>query len=149
MMRRIMSMLAVWALAVSGIAGQGSARVSYRVQLIRATDVSESLPAGSSRVGSELAGILHGPLKWQHYWNVCERKVVVVEGRVKRVPLINGREVEVDLSVRNRRTVAAFQDGKLLGRTAVPAGVGISLIGGKRYEKSDWFVAVQRDTPID
>ena len=148
-MRWIVILLAGCALVLAGIVGPSGARVRYKVQLIRATDAAESVPTGSTPVGSELAGILHGPFKWQHYWKICEQKVDINKGSVKRVGLINDRDVEIDLTVRNKRTVTAFQKGNFIGRTAIPVGHGLSLIGGARDENSGWFVVVRRDKPRD
>jgi hypothetical protein len=134
---------------VSGTAGPDETRIKYTVQLIRATDACESLPSGSTFVDPELYGILHGPLKWQHYWKICERQVVVKEGQSKRISLINARDVEIDLTVQNKRTVTAFQNSRIMGRSAIPAGKDLSLIGGARDKDSDWFIMVQRDKAKD
>jgi hypothetical protein len=61
--------------------------------------------------------------------------------------LSNGREVEIDLSRRGKRTVTAFQSGRLLDRTIMPAGDAMTLIGGDRDQKSAWFIVVRRDKP--
>jgi hypothetical protein len=146
-MRCILSLLVGGALVTSVVAATTGTEVCYKVALIRATDDAESLPAGSTHVSPELAEILHGPLKWEHYWKVCEKKVAVTDGAKKKVLLINDREVEIDLSVTNKRTVIAYQSGKVLNKSTVCRGQKISLMGGKRDEDSGWFVVVRRDEP--
>jgi hypothetical protein len=148
-MRWITSFLVGYALTVSGTVTPDETKLTYTVQLIRATDNCESLPRGSTPVDPELAGIFHGPLKWQHYWKICERQMAVSEGQAKRIPLINSRDVEIDLTKRNERTVTAFQRGNFMGRATVPVGKGFSLIGGKRDYKSSWFIVVRRDALRD
>jgi hypothetical protein len=68
---------------------------------------------------------------------------------VRRVQLGNGREAEIDLSSAKERKVAAFQDGRLVDRTSVPQGEGMTIIGGSREDKSVWFIVVRRDKPQD
>ncbi len=135
------------ALAICGFAGATSPKVAYRVALIRATDSSEALPAGSVRLTSDVAGILHGPLKWKDYYKICERKVEVGAGQVKKVTLMNGRAVEIDRTVPNKRTVTAYQDGRAVARTIMPAGKCSTLIGGSRDIDSGWFIMVRREQP--
>jgi hypothetical protein len=147
-MRCIASFLVGCALAISAMARPDKDEISYNVQLIRATDAAEPLP-GSRPAGSRLVQLLHGPLKWKHYWSICERKVSMKRGRAKRVPLLNAREVEIDLTVQNQRTVTAFQNGKIMSRSAVPVGEGFSLLGGERDQDSGWFILVRSETAGD
>ncbi len=145
MLRWITCSLAACAVVAAVTSDAGEPRFNYTVQLVRATDTSESLPPGSAPVSPELSRMLHGPLKWRHYWNVCERRVQLEEGRAKRIPLTNAREVEIDLTSGGKRTVTAFQGGKAVARSEIPRGGGISLIGGPRDASSGWFVVVRRD----
>ena len=68
---------------------------------------------------------------------------------MNRVQLGNGREAEIDLSSAKERKVAAFQNGKLVDRTVMPHGEGMTIIGGSREDKSVWFIVVRRDKPPD
>jgi hypothetical protein len=131
-------------LTIPGFAGPGAGQVAYRVQLIRATDGEQPPQAESKPVDSKLAAVFRGPLKWKHYWNVCERKVVVARGSTARVRLINAREAEIDLSRDDQRTVSAFQQGQRVCRSTMPLGEGITIIGGSRDATSGWFIAVRR-----
>jgi hypothetical protein len=137
-------MFAVMAGAMAGVA---NGQVTYYVQLIRGTDAAEPPLAGSKRVGACLAGVFRGPLKWNNYWEICQRKVEVAPGRSARVSLINAREVEIDLTKPGQRTVTAFQNGNSVDRTTVPASGAMTLIGGERDQKSIWFIVVRRDKP--
>ena len=128
--------------------GEGQERsITYYVQLIRSSDSEQPPQAESRRVGTKLAGTFCGMLKWKHYWEVCQRKTEVIPGRATMVWLSNGREVEIDLGRRGKRTVTAFQNGRLVERTIVPAGEAMTLIGGDRDQKSAWFIVVRRDKP--
>jgi len=147
MMRWSVSLAAGLALVICGFAGNSGPKVAYLVQLIRATDSPKALPAGSERLTSDVAGILHGPLKWKNYYKICEREVEVAEGQVKRVNLINGRAVEIDLTTPNKRTVTAFQDGRAVARAIVPVGKCSTLVGGARDADSGWFIVVRREHP--
>jgi hypothetical protein len=147
MMRRAVNIFLVAAFALTGAARADEGAVRYCVQLIRGTDSDQPPVAGSLRVGNQLAATLSGPLKWKHYWRVCERKIAVRTGGKARVQLLNGREVEIDLTRHDRRSVAAFQDGQFVDRTVRPAGEAVTLIGGYRDQDSGWFIAVRRDEP--
>ena len=70
-------------------------------------------------------------------------------GQVGRVRLGNGREAEIDLRSPKERKVAAFQGGKVVDRTSMPTGEGMTIIGGSRDDKSVWFIVVRRDKPQD
>jgi len=59
------------------------------------------------------------------------------------------REVEIDLSNRNRRKVTAFENGKVIQRAMRPSGEGMTVIGGERDATSAWFIVVRRDRPDD
>jgi hypothetical protein len=144
---RTVNILIVSAFALAGVARADDGAVRYRVQLIRGTDSDQPPVAGSLRVGNQLATTLRGPLKWKHYWQVCERKIAVRPGRKARMLLLNGREVEIDLTQHDRRAVAAFQGGRFVDRTVRPLGEAITLIGGSRDQASAWFIAVRRDQP--
>jgi hypothetical protein len=146
-MWRFASKLVVVAFAVAGGAGAQERAVTYYIQLIRSSDSEQPPQAESRRVGTKLAGTFCGVLKWKDYWEICQRKAEVIPGRATMVWLSNGREVEIDLSRRGKRTVTAFQNGRLVDRTIVPAGEAMTLIGGDRDQKSAWFIVVRRDKP--
>ena len=146
-MWRFASMLSGAAIAVTGAVRGQERPITYYVQLIRSSDSEQPPQAESRRVGTKLAGTFCGVLKWKHYWEVCQRKTEVIPGRATMVWLSNGREVEIDLGRRGKRTVTAFQNGRLVERTIVPAGEAMTLIGGDRDQKSAWFIVVRRDKP--
>jgi hypothetical protein len=146
-MWRFASMLAVAAFAVAGAVRAQERAVTYYVQLIRSSDSEQPPQAESKRVGTKLARAFRGVLKWKNHWEICQRKAEVIPSRATMVWLSNGREVEIDLSRRGKRTVTAFQSGRLLDRTIMPAGDAMTLIGGDRDQKSAWFIVVRRDKP--
>jgi hypothetical protein len=146
-MWRFASILAVAAFAVTGAVWGQDRALTYYIQLIRSSDSAQPPEAGSKRVGTKLAGTFCGVLKWNNYWEICQRQADVIPGGTTKVRLSNGREVEIDLSRRGKRTVTAFKNGRLLDRTIVPAGEAMTLIGGDRDQKSAWFIVVRRDKP--
>jgi hypothetical protein len=146
-MWRLACILAVAAFAVAGTVRAQERAVTYYVQLIRSSDSEQAPQAESRRVGTKLAETFCGVLKWKNYWEICQRKAEVILGRATMVWLSNGREVEIDLRRRGKRTVTAFQNGRLVDRTIVPAGEAMAVIGGDRDQKSAWFIVVRRDRP--
>lgn len=146
-MRRILSILAVSAIAFTEVARAENGATRYYVQLVQGTDSDHPPQAGSRHVGARLTGTLRGVFRWRNYWEICQRKVEVFPGRTRKVDLANGREAEVDLTRPDKRTVAAFQNGKMVNRTVGPAGESITMIGGNRDQTSGWFIVVRRDKP--
>ncbi len=146
-MWRIVSILAVAAVALTGVAKAEESVIPYYVQLLRGTDSGLPPEPGSRQVGPRLAGKLQGVFKWKHYWELCQRKVEVLPGRKVRVRLANEREVEIDRTLPDKRTVTAFQNGQLVDRTVGPVGESMTLIGGDHDQASVWFIVVRRDKP--
>ena len=146
-MWRFASMLSGAAIAVTGAVRGQERPITFYVQLIRSSDSEQPPQAESRRVGTKLAGTFCGVLRWKNYWEICQRKAEVIPDRATMVWLSNGREVEIDLRRRGKRTVTAFQNGTLVDRTIMPAGEAMTLIGGDRDQKSAWFIVVRRDKP--
>ena len=143
----VILMVAGLALASEAKADEGAA--TFYVQLIRGTDTDQAPVPGAKSVGPKLAGTFRPVFKCKGFWEINRQQVAVLPGKVKRVQLGNGREAEIDLSSAKERKVAAFQDGRLVDRTSVPHGDGMSIIGGSREDKSVWFIVVRRDKPQD
>ena len=104
---------------------------------------------GQGGLGPKLAGTFRPVFKCKGFWEINRQQVTVPPGKFKRVQLGNGREAEIDLTSAKERRVAAFQDGKLVDRTVMPQGDGMTIIGGSREDKSVWFIVVRRDKPPD
>jgi hypothetical protein len=146
-MWQVVCIIAVSVFTLTGAAEAQERPITYYVQLVRGTDSDQPPQSGSRLVGAKLAEKFHSVFKWKHYWEINQRKVEVNPGRSARVDLANGRAVEIDLRAGNQRTVAAFENGKLLDRTVGPMGGGMTFIGGNRDQKSAWFLVVRRDKP--
>ena len=148
-MRRMMVILTLVALALAGEAKAGAEATTYYVQLIRGTDTDQPPAPGSKRVGRKLAETFGPVFKCKGYWEINRQEVALSPGQVGRVRLGNGREAEIDLRGPKERKVTAFQDGKVVDRTSMPKGEGMTIIGGSRDDKSVWFIVVRRDKPQD
>ena len=148
-MRRLLVILILTA-AVLADERRAEAQVStFYVQLIRGTD-TEKAPAPQCKcVGRKLAQTFSPVFKCKGYWEMNRQRVALSLGQVTRVQLGNGRAAEIDLRDPKERKVAAFADGQLVDRTTIPKGEGMTIIGGKRQDKSVWFIVVRRDKPED
>src|SRR5262249_19674974 len=104
---------------------------------------------GGRPVGIKVARRLRAALNWKNYWEVNSRQVAVCCGNATRVCLSKEREVEIDLTDRNRRKVTAFENGRVVQRTLRPVGEGMTVIGGERDQESAWFIVVRRDSPAE
>jgi hypothetical protein len=143
----VVCILAVSVFTLTGAAQAQERPITYYVQLVRGTDSDQPPQTGSKLVGAKLAEKFHSVFKWKHYWETNQRKVEVNPGRSARVDLANGRAVKIDLRAGNQRTVAAFENGKLVDRIVSPMSEAMTLIGGSRDQKSVWFIVVRRDKP--
>jgi hypothetical protein len=121
--------------------------IRYYVQLVRCTDSEVPPQVGSKRVGPKLAETFSEVLRWKAYWEICRRETEVVPGQTSKVRLNDGRSVEIGIGAHGKRTIAAFQNGKLVDRLVVPRGEAMTLIGRDRDPKSAWFIVVRRDKP--
>jgi hypothetical protein len=146
-MRRLILVLMLMAVALAGETRATAQAKVYYVQLIRGTD-TENPPAPKSKcVGRKLAETFGPVFSCKAYWEINRQQVSVSSGQVARVALGNGSEAEIDLRSPKARKVGAFVNGQLVDRTTVPEGQGMTIIGGKREDKSVWFIVVRRDKP--
>jgi hypothetical protein len=148
MRRTILGVLFV-AFILNGTPPTGHQANTFYVQLVRGNNEDAPPEPGSRPVGIKIARRLRAALNWKNYWEVNSREVAICSGKASRVCLSKGREVEIDLSNRNRRRVTAFENGRVVQRTLRPVGEGMTVIGGERDQESAWFIVVRRDRPAD
>ena len=122
---------------------------TFYVQLVRGTNEDAPPQPGSRPVGIKVARHLKAALTWKNYWELNCRQVAVCSGKATRVCLSKDRQVEIELTRRNRRKVTAFENGRVVQRMLRPAGEGMTVIGGERDKESAWFIVVRRDRPAD
>ena len=148
-MRRLMVILMVTAVTLASEARAAGQANTFYVHLIRGTDTEQPPLPRAKGVGQKLAETFRAVFKCKAYWEINRQEVTVSPGRVACVPLGNGREAEIDVRSPKARKVAAFLNGQLVDRTTMPAGEGMTIIGGSREDKSVWFIVVRRDKPAD
>jgi hypothetical protein len=148
-MRRLIVIVILMAVALAGEMGAAPQATTFYVQLIRGTDSAQPPVPRSKCVGHKLAETFRPVFNCKAYWEINRQEVMVSPERVARVQLGNGREAEIDLRCPKARKVAAFHNGQLVDRTIIPAGEGMTIIGGSREDKSVWFIVVRRDKPAD
>jgi hypothetical protein len=122
---------------------------TFYIQLVRGNNEDAPPEPGSRPVGIKVARHLRSALNWNNYWEIKRCQVAVCSGKVARVCLSKGREVEIDLTKGKCRKVTAFENGRVVQRMSRPAGEGMTLIGGERDGASAWFIVVRRDPPVD
>lgn len=144
-----MIILVLMAVALASESRAAAQTSTFYVQLIRGTDTAQPPVPRSKCLGPKLAETFRPVFRCKAYWEINRQEVTVLPGRVARVQLGNGREAEIDLRTEKARKVAAFQNGQLVDRTTMPAGEGMTIIGGSREDKSVWFIVVRRDKPAD
>jgi hypothetical protein len=137
------------AFATGGTARADEGSAIFYVQLIRGTETEQAPAPGAKSVGPKLVETFRPVFKCKGFWEINRQQVAVSPGKARRVQLGNGREAEIDLSSAKERKVAAFQNGRLVDRTVMPAGEGMTIIGGCREDRSVWFIVVRRDKPRD
>ena len=122
---------------------------TFYVQLVRGNNDDAPPQPGSRPVGMKVARHLRSALNWKNYWEVNRQQVAVCTGNTMRVCLSKERSVEINLTNRGRRSVIAFEKGKVVQRTSRPMGECMTVIGGERDPESAWFIVVRRDKPAD
>lgn len=148
-MRRLMVMLMAAAMALITATGAKAQTSTFYVQLIRGTDTERPPEPKAKCVGHKLAQTFGPVFNCRSYWEINRQEVALSAGQVRRVHLGNGREAEIDLRSPKERKVAAYHNGQLIDQTTMPAGNGMTIIGGKREDKSVWFIVVRRDKPVE
>ena len=148
-MRRIIVILTLVSFALASAANAQAPATTFYIQLIRGTETNQPPVPGTKRVGPKLAETFRSAFKCKGFWEIERREVEVAPGQVKRVELGSERAVEIDLRSPKERKVTAYHSGKVADRTVVPAGDGMSIIGGNREDKTVWFIVVRRDKPSD
>ena len=146
-MRRMKVILMALALALAGEVKAARA-CHHLLQVIRGTDTNQPPAPGAKCVGPKLAETFRPVFKCKGFWEI-DRREEAVAWKIKRVELGNERAVEIDLRSPKERKVTAYHSGKVADRTVVPAGDGMTIIGGDREDKSVWFIVVRRDKPQD
>lgn len=146
-MKSVAILLGFLALSGAWASAAEAAPKTYYVQLVRGTDADQKPPEATKAIEGQLAGHFHKVFRWKHYWELGSQQVVVNPGEMRRVRFANGREVQIDLSEPKLRTVAAFENGKLVSRTHAPRGETMTLMGGDREAGTSWFIVVRRDKP--
>ena len=145
-MRRFVGWLCFAAVGLTALGGVPEGAITYYVQLVRGTDANYPPVPACRPVGPRLVATFR-PMKWKRYWEICRRSVTLEAGQTGRVRLGNGREVEIDLSVPQKRKVTAYQDGQVVDRITSPQGAIMTITGGDRDPQSVWFIVVRRDKP--
>ena len=145
MRRSFLGLALAAAVVVSGSANPGV--LVYQVQLVRGTDSASPPTADSHKVAPALAHSFQNVFKWKHYWLIRSQQIRVALGQKQRTRFDSDREVEIDLTDPAKRTVAAFDRGRVVERTICPRGPTMTLIGRDRDQVSAWFIVVRPESP--
>jgi hypothetical protein len=146
-MRHVVGWLSLLVFALAAFGQADERAVTYYVQLVRGTD-GDKPPAPACRpAGPRLVATFRPVMKWKNYWEISCKSVTLNTGQTSRIRLGNGREVEIDLRLANKRQVTAYQDGVMVDRTISPLGASMTITGGDRDPQSVWFIVVRRDKP--
>ena len=139
-------------LAVVGLNAASAAeaeKTTFYVQLIRGNNDEKPPVADAKRIGPKLSKQLQPVFAWKSYWQVNRLEVPLASGQKTKVQLSKEREVEIDLTHPDKRTVIIYAQGKEVSRITRPVGEAMSIGGGDRDGKSGWFIVVRRDKPSD
>ena len=126
-----------------------SEKLNYSVQLIRGSNGTKPPVLEAKPIGAKLSKKLRPVFNWQSYWEMNRQHVELARGQKAKVRLSKEREVEIDLTRRDKRTVTAYEGGRALSRITRPVGGGMTITGGDRDSKTVWFIVVRRDKPAN
>ena len=134
-------------LACVGLSEADKGPAAYYVQLIRGTDEDKAPEPNSKLLSPQETGSFRSVFKWKSYWQMSLQRLEVAEGRRTKIRLNPEREVEIDLTQPEHRSVRAFHNGKLMQCALCPRGEARTLIGGDRDSNSAWFIVISRKAP--
>lgn len=106
-----------------------SGKIISCVQLVRGSNDAQA-PEPGTTIGPRVAAQLRPLFSWANYWEINRQQIPVASGEKVRVRLNSHREVEIDLTTRGERTVAAFSNSEPVPRLAEPIGGRMTIIGG-------------------
>lgn len=145
----VLLLLAAWGLhaATPGADAPSSARLTYYVQLIRATDQERRQEATWKPVGPKLSQRLSPVFRWKRYWEVVCQPLSVEEGKVSRSRLSDLRQVEIEMVNPSEIEIRIFVKGKMTQTSRQLIRTHMAIMGGERTKDEAWFVVVRRDKP--
>jgi hypothetical protein len=146
-MKRMTLVWLLWLWGASLAAGAAQDQeITFYVQLLRGTDAEVPPAPEAHRVGPELAHRLH-VFKWQNYWEIARRTVVLKPGAKNRLRLTPEREIEIALASPQEMTVSIYTRGQLSRRRQQAADTAFYIAGGDHDTTESWFIVVRRDDP--
>jgi hypothetical protein len=145
----LLLIFAVLAVPLNGRGGVDTGKLTFYVQLVRATDRSNAPVPGGRLIGPKLAERIQPVYRWREYWEIDRKMVSIQQGQKARVRLNPEREVEIDLSTPSKRKVTVFFQGRPMVVETQHAGTGMSIAGGDREGNGAWFIVVRKDKPAD
>lgn len=146
-MRIIVYFFLVAALGMCAAAPAEADEVTYYVQLIRGNNEKTPPSPEAKLIGPKLSKMLKPVFNWESFWEINRAEVKLALGHKIKLRLSKSREVEIDLTHPDKRTVIVFVDGREVSRNTRPVGDAMNITGGERGEKSVWFTVVRRDKP--
>ncbi len=121
--------------------------LTFYTQLVRASDSDQPKESSWKPVGPKLSRQFCPKFRWKNYWEVDRQTVSVRPGKVTRVRLNAGRDIEIELRGQDESEIRLFTNGVLTRRSRQPIHSSMSIMGGGRENDDSWFVVVRRDKP--
>src|SRR4051812_12281603 len=118
----------------------------FYIQLIRATDDTNSPAPGAIRIGPKLSDKFHAVFHGKTYWEVKREEVLVSPAKPAKVSLNANRTVLIEVTD-DKRTVTTYYKGDVTDRTTAPRGEGMTMIGDNHGKNTCCFIVVRRDKP--
>ena len=118
----------------------------FYIQLIRATDDTNSPAPGAVRIGPKLSEKFHQVFQGKTYWELKCEDVMVSSAKPVKVSLNANRVVQIDVTD-DKRTVTSYYKGKVVDRTTAARGEGMTMIGDSHGKTNCCFIVVRRDKP--
>jgi hypothetical protein len=143
---RILIFLPLFALAeTSGawVRGADMEKITYHARLIRASNDSTPPEPKAKLVGPKVALLLR-PFAWSNYWEIARHEIKADPGQKTRAHLNADREIEIDLTKKDRPKLTVFHKGEPIASTIPPVGPAVSVVGGDRDKNTAWFIIVKR-----
>jgi hypothetical protein len=143
MTRATLLLVCVFATLFSAVAAE---KKTLYVQVILGSDRDKPDNSSWREVGPKLSAKLSPVFRWKHYWETDRKKVEFDPAKAARVPLANGRTLEIERLKTGELEVRLLRRTGLVTKARQAKG-GMAILGGEESSKDSFFVVVRSDEP--
>jgi len=117
--------------------------ITVQARLVLGTSTEQK---GKTEVSNAIRKRLAKVFKWMKYYELCSRRIGIVDGATKTAKLSKTTKIEVSNQKNGRIAVSLFSEGKMLVQKnqLLKPGSCMVLAGGSGTD-SAWFIVLSKD----